>query len=112
LKDSISNPKDRVKMDKLLRRRFEVQQEMASLEKEKRDLNDEISPLMNAYEVKSIDMGYFTATYVEGCSAHISKTALLDHGVGPDVIEECTSRTEFTTIQVRKKKEKGDDDDD
>lgn len=102
--DSIRNKKDREKLKDLLETRNQLAQEEKSAKEAKDALVPEIVQLMNKYGLKSLDMGEFTATVVEGCSAQVNKKALLEHGIDPELIEDCMSRTAYTTIQTKVKK--------
>lgn len=79
-----------------------ISDQIAGLEKRKKELSAEIEPLMEAIACDSLDGGDWVAVRSRGKSTTLKKELLLQKGVTMATINACTVTREYTYVQVRK----------
>lgn len=78
-----------------------VHEQIAALEKRKKELSATISPLMEAFNANSITDGdSWTVVRSRGTNSTISKTRLVEKGVSVDIITYATVKTPYWYVQV------------
>lgn len=105
----IKKKKDREELQEMMAMRLMLTSQKADVEENLKAVNETISAILKRYDIKS--MGFtdssgqpWTFTMMNGANTSISARDLLTKGVDPAIIEECTKRTEYTTVQARKVK--------
>jgi len=89
-----------------------------SLEAKKDKLADEIKLSANDIEggkmqVRSSEFAatsIYQVNLVPGSNSHIDRDKLLERGVAPDIIADCTNKTSYTRLTVKETKQEKEDD--
>lgn len=97
----IKNAKDRADLSSLLEQ-FRIAKDTAKgLEEEMTELKEAIIPLFEKHDLKSLEFAGRVFVRQSGCSTNINKIDLLGRGVDPEIIADCTRRTEYVSLQLR-----------
>ena len=83
--------------------RLKIAVEKAELD----NLNALGAEVLLKHDVKSVMVDNLKVTRVESSNSHISRELLLKYGVSEKVVDKSTKRSEYTTLKVTEKKEKG-----
>jgi hypothetical protein len=94
--------------DTVCERYRQVCTEVAALEAEKKELASLISPLLEAFEIKSVVGPDWVAVRSRGMSVKLDQTKLLAKGVKMEIIEACKVKTPYYYVQVVAKGESAD----
>jgi hypothetical protein len=107
----VASAKTRDKLLHLLREQAEMAELKRNAEERIKDLNQQVSELMDRLGHKSIlapnhqgDIRQFTI--VRGANVTLKEDLLLQRGISPVVISECKVRTEYTYVSSREPGEK------
>ena len=80
--------------------------QMKTLDMRKKELGDLIKPLMEAVEADSVVGDGWHAIYSHGQRTTLHKEKLVEHGVSLEQIEESSTTSRYTYIQIRERAEK------
>src|SRR6476469_4272602 len=87
---SISNVKARVALEGCLQYRVDLDEEIKSREKEKKELNDRIQELMTDAGLDTVQYGRIRSKIYEGSRTTLKKDKLLELGVSARIINQAT----------------------
>lgn len=105
--DAIRKASERKALKEMMDMRVELNARKAQIEEDLKSCNEMILATLKKHNYKSMvfedqtGQGW-TFTVMNGCNTSIDKKALLNKGIDPELIEQCTKRTEYTTITARK----------
>ncbi len=83
----------------------ELKADLLKIETRRKEVDAEIGALLSVEELKSVRVMKSRVTVVDGVSAKLSKTKLVELGVGADVIKKATTTTQYSFVKVTEIKE-------
>ena len=69
-------------------------------ERARAPITDRIKEILSKYEIGSASAGSLRVAYYSTSRSVLSEKLLLEHGVQPDVIEECKVKTESVGLRI------------
>jgi hypothetical protein len=94
----------------LTHQRFNISAKIKELSATLAQVNAEIGTMMTVAGVDKVACDELTVSMVAGKSSHLSKTKLLEMGVGPDTIAAATKETVYTTVRIVESKKRREED--
>jgi hypothetical protein len=91
--------------DDKVRQRFNISAKIKELDLTVKQLNAEIGTMLTVAGVDKVMSDDLTVSMVAGKSSHLSKTKLLELGVGPDTIAAATKETKYSSLRITQRKE-------
>ncbi len=91
--------------DDKVQQRFNISAKIKELDSTLKQLNAEIGTMLTVAGVDKVISDDLTVSMVAGKSSHLSKTKLLELGVGPDTIAAATKETKYSSLRITQRKE-------
>jgi len=91
--------------DDKVQQRFNISAKIKELDLTLKQLNAEIGTMLTVAGVDKVLSDDLTVSMVAGKSSHLSKTKLLELGVGPDTIAAATKETKYSSVRITQRKE-------
>lgn len=95
----------KTKIEEIAVRIAEIANEMKALKDEKDNLNAAGASILLKHKIRTVMVGELRVTQYDGVNRNLSRTKLVENGVGVDVIEKSYNETPYSTLKVTAKKE-------
>lgn len=100
LQDAIDNPLDRMKMQRLIAKRYELSKQASSLKKDGKAVAEKMKPILTQYGLTKVDYDDYRTNKFEVSRWDLDEKLLLAAGVQPAVIQACKVENKYTVVRV------------